>query len=74
MNLNKTLIEYSLNNNTVKVLKIYNGGPNNNYAFIYANENNRFKNTIHSKYKKIGTAMKIFNKAVNAIKNGTNIK
>jgi hypothetical protein len=70
----KTLIEFSYNNNTIKVIKNLYAGNSNKYSFVFLNNNNQFKETNHSLYKSIAGVMKQFNKAVDAIKNGTNIK
>lgn len=76
MNPNKTLtlIEYSINSNTIRVSKAFGYGANKNFTFEYSSDNNQFKNTVHSTYKTIAGAMKKFNKAVKALKEGTNIK
>jgi hypothetical protein len=69
---NKILIEYSLNGNNVSVVRIFNV-INKGLAFQFDNDNNEYKITKHSYYKKIGPAMKQFNEAVKALKQGTNI-
>ena len=74
MNNSKTIVEFTHNNNTVKVIKNIYARNINKYSFVFMNNNNQFKETNHSFYKSIGGAMKYFNKAVNAIKNGTQIK
>ena len=74
MNNSKTLIEYTNNNNTVKVLKNHYAGKSNKYSFVFLNNNNQFKETNHSLYRSLGGVMRKFNKAVNSLKNGTNIK
>jgi len=70
----KTLVEFTCNNNTIKVIKNLYAGNSNKYLFVFLNNNNQFKETNHSFYKSIAGVMKQFNKAVDAIKNGTNIK
>ena len=69
----KILIEYSLNGNNVSIIEIYNV-VNKSFAFQFDTDNNRYKLTRHSYYKTIGPAMKQFNKAVKAIKQGINIR
>jgi hypothetical protein len=70
----KILIEYSLNGNNVSVAKTFNCGVGKNYIFYFDTDNNEYKITKHSYYKKIGPAMKQFNEAVKALKEGINIK
>ena len=70
----KTLVEFTHNNNTVKVVKNLYTGKSNKYSFVFLNNNNQFKETNHSSFRTITGAMRMFNKAVNAIKNGINIK
>ena len=70
---NKILIEYSLKGNNVSVARTFNSGSNINYIFQFNNDNNQYKITKHSCYKTIIPAMKQFNKAVKALKEGTNI-
>lgn len=74
MNNIKTLVEFTHNNNTVKVTKNLYEGKSNKYLFVFMNNNNQFKETNHSSYRTITSAMRMFNKAVDALKNGTNIK
>jgi hypothetical protein len=56
------------------VIKNLYAGNCNKYSFVFLNNNNQFNETNHSFYKSISGVMKQFNKAVDAIKNGTNIK
>jgi hypothetical protein len=74
MNNSKTLVEFTHNNNTVKVIKNLYLRNAKTYSFVFLNNNNQFKETNHSSYKTITGAMRMFNKAVHAIKNGINIK
>lgn len=74
MNNTRTLIEYSIKGNTVRVSRAFGFGANKNFTFEYSSDNNQYKNTIHSTYKTITGAMRKFNKAVKALKEGTNIK
>jgi hypothetical protein len=74
MNNIKTLVEFTHNNNTVKVIKNLYLRNAKTYSFVFLNNNNQFKETNHSSYKTITGAMRMFNKAVDAIKNGTQIK
>ena len=69
----KTLVEYIYNENIIKITKniIRNNTPV--YRFIFTTENTN-QYTIHSEYKTLGRALKKFNKAVDAIKNGIIIK
>ena len=72
---NKTLVEYSFNNNIVKVVKeiYYSKKLKTDYCFIFTNTNT-INTTTHTRYKTVGGAMKKFNKAVKAINEGTKIK
>jgi hypothetical protein len=74
MNNSKTIVEFTHNNNTVKVIKNLYLRNAKTYSFVFLNNNNQFKETNHSSYKTITGAMRMFNKAVRAIKNGINIK
>jgi hypothetical protein len=69
----KTLVEYIYNENTIKITRAIIRYNTPVYRFIFTTENTNHY-TIHSEYKTLGRALKKFNKAVDAIKNGTQIK
>ena len=74
---NKVIVEYSYDNNIVRVVK-ENYLTNTNtyktdYCFVFTNSYT-INTTTLTRHKTIGGAMKKFNKAVKAINQGTKIK
>ena len=77
MDLENVVVEFQLDDSVVYVTR--RDYLNNNYqrtiqyVFSYGTLSNGGKST-NSTHKKLGPAMKKFNNAVDALKNGTNIK
>lgn len=70
----KTLIEYSINDNTVRISKSVYLHYKPKFSFEFLNNNNQLKITSNSTHRTISGAMRKFNKAVKALKQGTNIR
>jgi hypothetical protein len=77
MSVNKTLVEFIYNNNILKIVKenYLNSKKKQkiDYCFVFTNSNTTHSTTL-TRHKTISAAMKKFNKAVDAIKNGIIIK
>lgn len=79
MNNDKILVEFILNDCSTYIVQrkyMKNYSLKTEYVFFYGNTryDKDVRRTTNSTHKTIGSAMKKFNKAVAAIKNGTKIK
>jgi hypothetical protein len=74
---NKVILEYSFDNNIVKIVKenyfTKTGRYKIDYCFVFTNSNTLNTTTL-TRHKTVGGALKKFNKAVKAINEGTKIK
>lgn len=73
----KTIVQYSFDNNIVKVVKenyfTETGKSKIDYCFVFTNTNTLNATTL-TRHKTVGGALRKFNKAVKAINEGTKIK